>query len=1226
VAERDTETILRKILDERILIYDGAMGSMIQTYLLTEEDFRGEEFRNHTHDLKGNNDLLCITRPDIIEEIHREFLEAGADLIGTNSFSGTWIAQADYGLEASVRDINFASAQVARRVADEFDTPERPRFVVGAMGPTNRTLSISPDVENAIKRDVTFDQLRDAYIEQAEALLDGGVDILMAETSFDTLNIKAAICAIESVFEKRGSTVPLMLSATITDQSGRTLSGQTVEAFWHSVSHAKPLTVGLNCALGADLMRPYVEAIAEASSTYICVYPNAGLPNAMGEYDETPEKMAGTIRGFGEAGWLNIAGGCCGTQPSHIKAIAEALEGLPPHSITPRDGMTHLSGLEALDIRPEAGFMMVGERTNVTGSLRFKRLINTNDFETALEVAADQVRGGANIIDVNMDADLLDSVEAMTNFLNLVATEPEIARVPIMIDSSKWEVIEAGLKCVQGKCIVNSISLKEGEEAFIQSARKVRSYGAAVVVMAFDETGQAVDTDHKVSICERAYRILTQEVGFPPEDIIFDPNILAIATGIEEHDNYAVSFIEATRQIKRNCPGVHISGGVSNLSFSFRGNDVVREAMHSAFLYHAMQAGMDMGIVNAGQLAVYKDIPADLLEHVEDAILNRRPDATERLVKLAESVGGKGTQRVEDLSWREGSVEERLSHALIKGIVDFIEDDTEEARQKLNRPLLVIEGPLMDGMKIVGDLFGSGQMFLPQVVKSARVMKRAVAYLEPFMDAEKDGAEATSQGKVLLATVKGDVHDIGKNIVGVVLACNGYEVEDLGVMVPAETILDKASEFGADVIGLSGLITPSLDEMVHVAAEMKRRSYQQPLLIGGATTSRAHTAVKVAPAYEHPTVHVLDASRAVGVISDLLSDERREAFDQKNRDKQAELRQLYEDRHKNPLISIDQARQRKMDIEWKAEDISTPSFLGRRVVEDLPLEKLVDYIDWTFFFATWDLRGKYPAIFDDPKKGEPARELYDNAQVLLQRIIDEKLLRANGVYGFWPAAADGDDVVLFDEQGEGREINRFPMLRQQETRSETQKNYLALSDFIAPIESGLTDHLGAFAVTAGLGANELAESFEKQGDDYQAIMAKALADRLAEAFAEYLHEQARRDWGYETGPALSSADLIGEKYRGIRPAYGYPACPDHSEKDKLFALLQAEESGLALTESWAMTPAASVSGIYMGHPKAKYFQLGRVEIDQIEDYARRKGEPRRRIESALRPNLAYDTE
>jgi 5-methyltetrahydrofolate--homocysteine methyltransferase len=1226
VAERDTETILRKILDERILIYDGAMGSMIQTYPLTEEDFRGEQFRDHGKDLKGNNDLLCITRPDIIEQIHREFLEAGADLIGTNSFSGTWIAQADYGLEESVRDINLASARIARRVADEFSTAERPRFVVGAIGPTNRTLSISPDVENAIKRDVTFDQLRDAYIDQAEALLDGGVDILMAETSFDTLNIKAAICAIEAVFEKRGSRVPLMLSATITDQSGRTLSGQTIEAFWHSVAHANPLTVGLNCALGADLMRPYVEAIAATSSTYICVYPNAGLPNAMGEYDETPEKMAATVRDFAEAGWLNIAGGCCGTQPSHIKAIADSLAGLAPHRLTPTDGLTHLSGLEALDIRPETGFMMIGERTNVTGSLRFKRLINTNDFETALEVAANQVRGGANIIDVNMDADLLDSAEAMTNFLNLVATEPEISRVPIMIDSSKWEVIEAGLKCVQGKCIVNSISLKEGEEAFITSARKVRSYGAAVVVMAFDENGQAVDADHKVSICERAYKILTEQVGFPPEDIIFDPNILAIATGIEEHDNYAVAFIEATRQIKRRCPGVHISGGVSNLSFSFRGNDIIREAMHSAFLFHAMQAGMDMGIVNAGQLVVYKDIPPDLLEHVEDAILNRRPDATERLVQLAETVHGKGTERVEDLAWREASVEERLSHALVKGIVDFIEEDTKEAHEKLIRPLLVIEGPLMDGMKIVGDLFGSGQMFLPQVVKSARVMKRAVAYLEPFMDAEKDGTGSSSQGRVLLATVKGDVHDIGKNIVGVVLACNGYEIQDLGVMVSAETILDKATEFGADIIGLSGLITPSLDEMVHVAAEMERRGFRQPLLIGGATTSRAHTAVKVAPGYQQPTVHVLDASRAVGVISSLLNEDRKKDYDQENRATQARLRKMHEDRRKTPLISIDQARLRKADIEWKAEDVSTPSFLGRRVIEDLPLESLVEYIDWTFFFATWQMHGKYPAIFEDPKKGAEARKLYDEAQVLLRRIIDEKLLRASGVYGFWPATSDGDDVVLFDEDGQGREIYRFPMLRQQETKSENQKKYLALSDYVAPVESGLTDHMGAFAVTAGLGADALAHAFEKEGDDYQAIMAKSLADRLAEAFAEYLHQQVRREWGYETGPVLSHADLVGEKYRGIRPAYGYPACPDHSEKDKLFALLQADQAGLALTESWAMTPAASVSGIYIGHPKAKYFQLGRVEIDQIEDYARRKGEPRRRIESALRPNLAYDTD
>ncbi|MFP6665529.1 MAG: methionine synthase [Deltaproteobacteria bacterium] len=1226
MPERDTEALLREILEKRILIYDGAMGTMVQTYGLSEEDFRGERFADHSHDLKGNNDLLSLTRPDVIEEIHRGFLEAGADLIGTNSFSSTWIAQADYGLENAVRDINLAAAQVARKVADEFSTEARPRFVVGAIGPTNRTLSISPDVESAMKRDITFDQLREAYVEQATALLDGGVDILMAETSFDTLNIKASICAIEEVFATRGARVPIMLSATITDQSGRTLSGQTIEAFWHSVAHAKPLTVGLNCALGADLMRPYVEAIAAAANTYICVYPNAGLPNEMGEYDESPEKMAATVRSFAEEGWLNIAGGCCGTRPPHIKAIAEALVGIAPHRVTKRDGITHLSGLEPLDIRPEIGFVMVGERTNVTGSLRFKRLIDTNDYETALEVATNQVRGGANILDVNMDAGLLDSEKAMTDFLNVVATEPEIARVPIMIDSSKWSVIEAGLKCVQGKSVVNSISLKEGEDAFRAAATKVLQYGAAVVVMAFDEDGQAVTAEDKVRICERAYKILTEEVGLAAEDIIFDPNILAIATGLEEHNDYGNAFIEATRQIKRKFPAVHISGGVSNLSFSFRGNNVVREAIHSAFLFHAMRAGMDMGIVNAGQLAVYEDIPKDLLEHVEDVILNRRPDATERLVTLAESVHGKGIERKDDLSWREGSVEKRLSHALVKGIVDFIDEDTKEAFEKLGRPLLVIEGPLMDGMKVVGDLFGAGKMFLPQVVKSARVMKRAVAWLEPFMDDEKEESGAHSQGRVLLATVKGDVHDIGKNIVGVVLACNGYEIHDLGVMVPAEKILAKAREIDADIIGISGLITPSLDEMVHVAKELQREGFQQPLLIGGATTSRTHTAVKVAQGYDQPVVHVLDASRSVGVTSSLLNKEDKPAFAAENLATQDRLRKLYENKRKNPLLAIGRARARRLEIEWKAEDLGTPAFTGRRLLPDVPLATLVPYIDWTFFFATWELAGKYPAIFDHPEKGPVARELFDNAQTLLQRIIDEKLLRASGVYGFWPAASEGDDIVLFTDESRTHELYRFPMLRQQETKVEGQSTYRALSDFVAPLEAGLADHIGAFAVTAGLGCDELANSFADAGDDYQSIMVKALADRLAEAFAEYLHEKARGEWGFENSTPLSREDLIAEKYRGIRPAFGYPACPDHSEKDKLFALLQAEETGMALTESWAMTPAASVSGIYLGHPSAKYFQLGRVEIDQIEDYARRKGEPRRRIESALRPNLAYDAD
>ena len=1223
----DMQPRLMELLSKRILVLDGAMGTMLQRYELQEEDFRGSPFKDHASDLKGNNDLLSITQPDVLAEVHRAFLKAGADILETNTFSANSISQEDYELQDQARAINLAAAQIAVREARAASTDEKPRFVAGSIGPTNRTLSISPDVNDPTFRNLTFELLRASYYEQIDALIEGGVDLLLAETSFDTLNIKVAIYAMEEVFAARGVRLPVMLSGTITDRSGRTLSGQTIEAFWYSVSHARPLSVGLNCALGGAEMRPYVEALAGCATSMVSCYPNAGLPNAFGGYDETPAQTGATLREFAENGWLNIAGGCCGTTPDHIAAICEAIEGCPPRARPEGDGIAHMSGLEPFDFRPEVGFAMVGERTNVTGSRRFARLIKSEDYESALEVALDQVRGGANVIDVNMDEGMLDSEHAMSTFLNLIATEPEVARVPIMVDSSKWSVIEAGLRCIQGKGIVNSISLKEGEEIFREQARKILHYGAAVVVMAFDEEGQAASAERKVEICQRAYRILTEEVGFPPEDIIFDPNILAIATGIEEHNDYGLAFIEATRKIKETCPGVHVSGGVSNLSFSFRGNDVVREAIHSAFLFHAMKAGMDMGIVNAGQLAVYEDIPKDLLELVEDVVLNRRPDATERLVSFAETVKGSGKARVEDDSWRQESVQERLSHALVKGIVDYIEDDTEEARQQYDRPLQVIEGPLMDGMKIVGDLFGSGKMFLPQVVKSARVMKRAVAYLEPFMEKEKrentSSGGAQSQGKVLLATVKGDVHDIGKNIVGVVLGCNNYEIIDLGVMVTSDRILEAARKESVDVIGLSGLITPSLDEMVHVAKELTREGFNLPLLIGGATTSRQHTAVKIAPTYEEPTIHVADASRAVGVVSSLLSDETKPKFAKQNVAEQDEIRRRHEERQSRPLVSQEQARKHRLQIEWRADDLAKPPFVGTKTIDDRPLTELVPFIDWTFFFHAWELRGKYPAILDDAKVGEAARDLFGNAQTLLQQIVDERLLQAKGVYGYWPAASDGDDIVLFADEERKRELHRFHMLRQQETKFEGQTTYRSLADFVAPLDSGLPDYVGAFAVTAGLGAEALAVEFEKEHDDYRAIMTKALADRLAEAFAENLHEQARREW-YASAESLSNEERIAEKYRGIRPAFGYPACPDHSEKTKIFEILGADRAGMALTESFAMTPAASVSGIYLAHPEAKYFQLGSIEKDQIESYARRKAITTREAEANLRPNLAYD--
>jgi 5-methyltetrahydrofolate--homocysteine methyltransferase len=1224
----DTRSTLDRLLRERILILDGAMGTMVQRHQLTEADFRGTRFANHPHDLKGNNDILVLTRPDVIAGIHHAYLEAGADIIETNTFSGTSVAQADYGLQAVVYEMNAEAARLAKRVAAEWTarTPDKPRFVAGAMGPTNKTLSISPDVNDAAFRAITFDELREAFKEQVLGLIDGGADVLLLETLIDTLNVKAALVAVRQAFDERGLELPLMVSVTITDRSGRTLSGQTIDAFWVSVRHAGLFSVGINCALGARDMRPYIAELSAIADCHVSAYPNAGLPNAFGQYDEQPEETGALLHDFAASGFVNILGGCCGTTPDHIAAIARAAANVAPRTgPESAERFTQFSGLETLTIRPDANFQMIGERTNVTGSKKFARLITAGNYTEAVAVALDQVRGGANLLDVNMDEGMLDSEQAMTTFLNLIATEPEVARIPVMVDSSKWSVIEAGLKCIQGKGVVNSISLKEGEDDFLKKAALVHRYGAGVVVMAFDEQGQADTIERKVSICQRAYRLLTERAGFDPTDIIFDPNILAVATGLEEHNAYALNFIEATRQIKATCPGVHISGGVSNLSFSFRGNDVVREAMHSAFLFHAIRAGMDMGIVNAGQLVVYEDIPGDLLERVEDVLFNRRPDATERLVEFADTVKGAGAKRVVDAAWRDQPVEARLAHALVHGIVDHIETDAEEARQQYGRPLDIIEGPLMDGMRTVGDLFGAGKMFLPQVVKSARAMKKAVAYLEPFMELERQQTGGVqSQGKVLLATVKGDVHDIGKNIVGVVLACNSYEVIDLGIMVPGDKILKAARERKVDIIGLSGLITPSLDEMVHVAREMARQGFDLPLLIGGATTSPQHTAVKVAPEYQGPTVHVLDASRAVGVVSSLLDPDKRPAFDAGNRVRQEELRTVHARKHEKPLLSWAEARANALRLDWASYTPPAPAFIGRREV-DVTLDALVPFIDWTFFFAAWELKGKYPTIFEHPAYGSAARELYDNAVRLLDDIVRAGSIRARGVYGFWPAQTDGDDLVLYTDEQRRAVAARFPMLRQQSPIADGRPNR-SLADFVAPAASGLRDYVGAFAVTAGLGADALAARFEADHDDYNAILVKALADRLAEAFAEYLHAQARRDWGYGVGEALSSDDLADERYRGIRPAFGYPACPDHTEKGTLFSLLEAPAIGMALTESYAMTPPASVSGLYFSHPEARYFMVGRLGRDQVEDYARRKGIALDEAERWLGPNLAYAPE
>jgi len=1220
----DVKAHLEELLAQRILVLDGAMGTMIQAARLSEAQFRGERFADHPRDLAGNNDLVSLTSPDVIEGIHTAFLAAGCDIIETNTFGATDVAQSDYGLVGLAHEMNVAAAQLARRIADEWTakTPDKPRFVAGALGPTSKTLSLSPRVDEPAFRSILFDELKEAYKTQARGLVAGGVDLLLVETIFDTLNSKAALVAVDEVFEELGFRLPLMISVAITDASGRTLSGQTIDAFWNSIAHAKPLSVGVNCSLGAKEMRPYVAELAGMVNTYVSCYPNAGLPNAFGEYDEAPATTGGLLREFAESRLVNFVGGCCGTTPEHIRRIAESVAGLPPREL-PRTVERYkiFTGLETLVIRPDSNFQMIGERTNVTGSARFRKLIEADDFETALEVALAQVRGGANILDVNMDEGMLDSEQCMTTFLNLIATEPEIARIPVMIDSSKWTVIEAGLKCCQGKSIVNSISLKEGEDDFLKKARIVNRYGAGVVVMAFDEQGQADTTLRKVEICERAYRLLTEELAFPAEDIIFDPNILPIATGMEEHNDYAKNFIEATRTIKERCPGVHVSGGVSNLSFSFRGNNVVREAIHSAFLYHAIEAGMDMGIVNAGQLQVYSDIPRELLEHVEDIIFNRRPDATERMVEHAATVKGAGQKRVIDLSWREGSVGERLSHALVHGVVDFIVEDTAEAHRGAGRPLDVIEGPLMDGMKIVGELFGAGKMFLPQVVKSARAMKKAVAYLEPFMDAEKEGG--SSQGTIVMATVKGDVHDIGKNIVGVVLGCNNYKVIDLGVMVPTDKILKTAIEVGADMIGLSGLITPSLDEMVTVAKEMERQGFELPLLIGGATTSTQHTAVRIAPHYGTSTVHVHDASRAVGVVSDLLSSDRRGGFDAANEQEQERLRALFRQKRERPLLSLADARANSTPIVWRPEDVSRPDFTGRRVVADTSLAEIAEYIDWTFFFTAWELKGKFPGILDDKKFGEAARELFANGKQLLERIIDERLLEPRGVYGFWPAASVGDDIVVYTDDTRATERLRFPMLRQQNATADGRPNR-SLADYLAPADSGLEDWIGAFAVTTGIGAGELCTAFEEDHDDYNSIMVKALADRLAEAFAELLHERVRREWGYGADEKLAGEDLIAEKYRGIRPAFGYPACPDHAPKQDLFDLLDAPAVGIALTETMAMMPAASVSGLYFAHPAARYFAVGRIQRDQVEDYARRAGVDVTEAERRLAPGLAYE--
>ena len=1219
---------LLNVLEERIAILDGAMGTMVHALGLDEQGFRGEPFRNNERDLKNCIDALTLSQPDAIKQIHTSFLEAGADIVETNTFGATPVALADFGLEGHTRELNLAACRIAREAADAatLKTPDKPRFVAGSIGPTNKQLSIAGNVADPGHRDVTFDEMVACYKAQIEALLEGGVDLLLAETAFDTLVLKAALLAIEEAFRSTGIAVPIMASFTVFE-GGRTLSAQTVDACYQSISHANLLSAGINCALGPEKLRPYLADLSRICPRMVSCYPNAGLPNALGGFDETPEMMASVIGEFARDGFLNIVGGCCGTTPDHIRAIADVVATHPPRRSAEQPRLSRYSGLELLEVRPESSFTIIGERTNVTGSRAFARLIKEENYEAALSVARQQVENGANIIDINVDEGMLDGPAVMTKFLTLLSSEPDVSRVPIMIDSSRWEVLEAGLKCIQGKGVVNSISLKEGEDAFLKQARIIRHYGAAVVVMAFDENGQATDIENRVAICERAYRLLTEKAEFPPEDIIFDPNILTVATGMEEHNRYAINFIEATRQIKEKMPLTKVSGGVSNISFSFRGNNLVREAMHAAFLYHAIKAGMDMGIVNAGQLALYEEIDAELLEKIEDVLFDRREDATDRLIDFAETIKGdgeSGSKKVDE--WRELDVEGRLAHALLKGLTDHVEEDIEEARTKYETGLQIIEGPLMSGMQIVGDLFGEGKMFLPQVVKSARVMKKAVAHLLPYMEEEKkaQGESESKRGRILLATVKGDVHDIGKNIVGVVLGCNGYEVIDIGVMVPCATIIDKAREEEVDIVGLSGLITPSLDEMVQVAKEFQHEKFEIPLLIGGATTSTRHTAVKIAPQYTGNVVHVADASRAAGVVDKLLNPSSREAFAEENRKAQARDLENFQTRQQVKLVPYKTAVEKRWTTDWSLAEIETPEFLGLRQLPKVSLEELVPFIDWSPFFMAWELKGKYPTIFDDVTVGNEAKKLFDDAQKLLHDIVDAQKLEARGVYGFFPANSDGDDIILFDDDERKNETGRIHTLRQQWERR-GQETFYALADFVAPVSSGRKDYIGAFACTAGHGCSEFAEQFDKDHDDYNSIMVKALADRLAEAFAEWLHQKARQDWGFGKHEQFSSDDLIAEKYRGIRPAPGYPACPDHTEKPGLFQLLDAEKvAGMSLTENFAMTPAASVCGLYFGHPESRYFAVDRITREQVQSYAARKGMPEKEIERWLAPNLGYD--
>jgi 5-methyltetrahydrofolate--homocysteine methyltransferase len=1225
-AKPETSHLIHEMLAQRIVVLDGSMGALIMARKPTEEDYRGSRFASHPNSLKNCTEVLALTQPEMIESIHREYLEAGADIIETLTFIATSLSLAHFGLQDHVLEINRAATELARRAADAMTrkTPEKPRLVAGSIGPTSVSLNIAPTGGDPSFRAATYEQLVASYSEQVHALVTGGVDLLVAETSIDTLNMKACLFAIDEYFETHGIRLPVMVSVAL-DKFGRTmLTAQSVEAFWIAVSHFPMLSVGINCAVGVDDMRPFVEELARLAPVYTSCYPNAGIPDGLGDFPDTPEHMAKALREFASNGWLNMVGGCCGTTPRHIRAIADAVADLPPRALPPIPAWSSFSGDEALRIRPESNFIMIGERTNITGSRRFARLIKEGNYQEAIAVARDQVDGGANILDVNMDEGMIEGEAAMTRFLRLIAGEPAIAKIPIMIDSSKWSVIEAGLKCVQGKPIVNSISLKEGEEKFLEQAKLIRRYGAAVVVMAFDEKGQAVDADNKVAICERAYRLLTEEAGFPPSDIIFDVNILTVGTGIEEHNNYAVEFIEAVRRLKKLFPLCKTSGGVSNVSFSYRGNEIVREAMNAAFLYHAIHAGLDMGIVNAGQLQVYSDIPRDLLERVEDVLLNRRPDAADRLTEFAGTLQKKDKSATKELVWRNASPEKRLEYALIHGIVDFIDQDVEEARHRYERPLALIEGPLMDGMNVVGDLFGAGKMFLPQVVKSARVMKKAVAYLLPFMEAAKQGEARKARGKIVMATVKGDVHDIGKNIVGVVLACNDYEIIDLGVMVQCDKILQTAKEHQADMIGLSGLITPSLDEMVHVAKEMEREGFEVPLLIGGATTSSKHTSVKIAPSYHGPVLYVKDASRSVGVVDRLTRPEQRQALDKENRAAQEQEREEFRKRRQRKLVPYSEAVARRFVPDWKKTP-PAPAFLGTRVLENVPLSEIRSYIDWSPFFMAWELKGKYPQIFEDATVGSEAKKLFADAQKLMDRIVNDKLLSAHAVYGFWPAAALGDDIVLYTDESRSAELTRLHMLRQQWERV-GQTHFRSLADFIAPKASDVPDHLGAFAVTAGIGVDQLVKEFEAQHDDYNAIMTKALADRLAEAFAEMLHERARRDWGFGKDENLSKPDLVEEKYQGIRPAPGYPACPDHTEKAMLWNLLDAEKTaGIELTESFAMHPAASVSGWYFGHPEASYFAVDMLTRDQVEAYASRKGMLLPEMERWLAPNLSYET-